>query len=231
MLMMTLLDVDPTHALGMSVYLHLGTGLAALIYFRKETQGILRRDSEENSILFRFLILATIVTGIVGLPLFLLARGTSRFGEALLTLTGSALLVTGLIQKEANQYGRRTSGSLNVLEGLILGTVQGFSAIPGLSRSGLTTSALLFRRYTGEEALRISFLMSIPAVFAAAVGLTFIEGLPALEPGFFVALASSFLSALVSIDFLLRLARRVKFWGLCIFLGTLALLPQILNLL
>jgi len=230
-LMTSLLGVEPAHALGMSVYLHLGTGLAALIYFREEAQGIILRDSERNRVLFRFLVIATIVTGIVGLPLFLLARGASRFGEALLTLTGLALLATGLIQRGATQDGGQTSSSLNTLEGLILGTIQGFSAIPGLSRSGLTTSALLFRRYAGEEALRISFLMSVPAVFAAAAGLAYLEGLPALEPGLLVSLIASFVSAYLSIDVLLNVARRVRFWRLCMILGALALLPQLMNLL
>jgi len=228
--MMSFLGLEPAYALSLSVYLHLGTGLAALVYFREEILGVLRRDSANNRLLFRFLAIVTFTTGIVGLPLFLIARGASLYGEVLLALTGAALIVTGLVQKGAKKGGRRTAESLGSMEGLVLGVVQGLSAIPGLSRSGLTTSALLFRRFSGEEAFRVSFLMSVPAVFAAAVGLMYLEGVPALEPGLLVSLAASFISAYLSIEALLRLARRIQFWGLCVLLGLLAILPQALNL-
>lgn len=231
MMMMTLLGLEPSQALRTSVYIHVGTGLAALFYFREDILGIARRDSEHDRLLFRFLFLGTAITGIVGFPLFLLARGASRFGEILLSLTGVALIMTGMIQKGAGSGGTKTARSLGTHEGIILGVAQGFSAIPGLSRSGLTSSVLLVRRYSGVEALRISFLMSVPAVFAAAIGLSLIEGLPPLDSGLTVVVAASFLSALLSIDLLLKLARRIRFWGLCVALGLLALLPQVFSLL
>ncbi len=163
----------------------------------------------------------------MGLPIFLVVRGASTYGEALLALTGTALIVTGLVQKGAQTEGARTSESLESSDGVILGLVQGLSAVPGLSRSGLTTSALLIRNYSGEESFRISFIMSVPAVFAAAVGLMYLEGAPPLESGLLISLVSSFFSAYLSIDVLLRVARRVRFWGLCVFLGTLAILPLV----
>jgi len=225
--MISFLGLEPEYALSLSVYLHLGTGLAALVYFREEILGVLRRDSASNRLLFRFLVIATFMTGIVGLPLFLIARGTSLLGEALLTLTGAALIVTGLVQRGARGEHSRTTEPLETRDGIILGFVQGLSALPGLSRSGLTTSVMLFRGYSGEEAFRISFIMSVPAVFAAALGLTAVEGAPPLGSGVLLSLVASFLSAYLTIDVLLKLARRVKFWSLCIALGLLALLPQI----
>ena len=225
--MVSFLGLEPASALTLSVYLHLGTGLAALVYFREEILGVLRRDSASNRLLFRFLVIATLTTGIVGLPLFLFARGTSLLGEALLTLTGAALIVTGMVQRGARSEGSRTTESLETRDGIILGVVQGLSALPGLSRSGLTTSVMLFSGYSGEEAFRISFIMSVPAVFAAALGLTVVEGVPSFGSGALLSLVASFLSAYLTIDVLLKLARRVKFWSLCIALGLLALLPQL----
>ncbi|UCD44949.1 MAG: undecaprenyl-diphosphate phosphatase [Candidatus Bathyarchaeota archaeon] len=225
--MISFLGLEPEYALSLSVYLHLGTGLATLVYFREEIFGVLRRDSANNRLLFRFLVIATLTTGIVGLPLFLIARGTSLVGEALLTLTGAALIVTGLVQRGARGERPRTTEPLETKDGIILGVVQGLSALPGLSRSGLTTSVMLFRGYQGVEAFRISFIISVPAVFAAAMGLTVVEGAPPLGPGVLLALVASFLSAYLTIDVLLKLARRVRFWSLCIALGLLALLPQL----
>ncbi|MFB0558277.1 MAG: undecaprenyl-diphosphate phosphatase, partial [Candidatus Bathyarchaeia archaeon] len=127
-------------------------------------------------------------------------------------------------QKVSRSGGTRTVASLDAREGVVMGLTQGLSAIPGLSRSGLTTSALFLKRYTGGEAFRISFLMSIPATFAAVTGLAVIEGFPRLDTELMVAISASFLSTLFSIDLLLRLARRIRFWGLCIVLGLLALI-------
>lgn len=224
-LMLSLLGLEPTEALSLSVYLHLGTGLAALIYFRREIRRMIRRDMENDRGLLRFLMISTAVTGVVGLPIFLFARVASSYGEALLVLTGVALLITGVVQSRSRLIVTDAVVSLGDADGLVLGVAQGFSAIPGLSRSGVTTSALLFKGCSGEEAFRVSFLMSVPASFAAALGLMILEGVPALQPGFFLAMASSFISALFSIDALLSLARRVRLWGLCVALGIIALMP------
>ena len=92
------------------------------------------------------------------------------------------------------------------------------------------TTVLLFRNYTGEAAFRISFLMSIPAVFAAAAGLIFIDGLPTVNNEILYALLSSFVTSLLTINILLKAAQRIKLWGLCIILGLIALLPQLTNI-
>lgn len=225
--MTSLLGVDPGQALRLSVFLHVGTGLAALLYFRRDFTEILLRKSETGRVLFRFLFIATAVTGIIGLPIYLFAREVSLLGESLLILTGVALIVTGLIQRGARENRVRGVDAIRDVEASLLGFAQGLSALPGLSRSGLTSSVLLMRGFSGEAALRISFLISVPAVFAAAFGLAFIEGVSTFEPSFLVALVASFTSAYVTIDGLIRLARRVRFWGICIALGLIALLPQI----
>jgi undecaprenyl-diphosphatase len=231
LLMVSLLGMEPAQALSLSVYLHIGSGLAALIYFRGDVGGMICRESEPDRRLLRFLVVSTLVTGVVGLPVFILLRSASGYGEALLVLTGVALLITGLVQKGSSRSGDGSAGSLRSRDGLILGVIQGFSAIPGLSRSGVTSSALLIKGLRGEEAFRVSFLMSIPASFAAALGLAILEGAPTLEPTLILALASSFASALLTIDALLRMARRVRFWGLCLILGVIALVPPLLVLL
>lgn len=217
------LGLEPEYALSLSVYLHLGTGLAALVYFRKQVAGILRRGSEGDRELFRFLLIATIVTGAVGFPIFAVVKLTSLYGEALLALTGLALLATGVMQRGRGSGGTQEPTRLDVQDGFALGVVQGLSAIPGLSRSGVTTTALLFKDFSGEQALRLSFLMSIPASFAAAAGLALIEGAPPVDTGILLALAASFVSALVSIDLLIKLAQRTEFWKFCIVLGLIAL--------
>ncbi|UCH56721.1 MAG: undecaprenyl-diphosphate phosphatase [Candidatus Bathyarchaeota archaeon] len=222
-LSIAILGLEPAHALSLSVLLHIGTGLAAFVYFRNEVFKILQRGTEEDRSLFRFLAISTVTTGLVGVPLFIFVKTATYMGEALLALTGAALIATGIIQRKSGHEGAQTSETLDAGDGLALGVVQGFSALPGLSRSGLTTSALLFKRFPGKEAFRVSFLMSIPAAFAATAGLALIGGVPQIDASILVALLASFLSAIVSIDFFIKLAKRTRFWKLCILLGLIAL--------
>jgi len=229
-LMVSLLGMEPLRALELSVFLHVGTGLAAIVYFRSDLRSLMLRDTEEDRRLTRFLLIATAVTGIVGLPFFLLIREMGSYGDVLMALTGVALVATGLIQRRSSLVSAGSTGALGDRDGIIMGVMQGLAAVPGLSRSGLTTSALLIKRYTGEEAFRISFLMSIPAVFAAAFGLVVLDGIPVFSFDVLVSLLASFVSALVSIDVLMKVARRVKFWWVCMALGLLTLVPYALSL-
>ena len=228
--MSSLLGIDPLQALNTSVFLHIGTGLAAVVYFRTEIINMLIMKTEDDKTLFKYLFVTTAFTGLIGFPLFIFAKTASTYGEMLLAVTGLALIGTGVLQRQAKGEQDRDIDALEYKEGILMGMAQGLAAIPGLSRSGLTTSILLFQNYTGEAAFRISFLMSIPAVFAAAAGLIVIEGLPVVSNEMLISLISSFVTALLSIDILLKDARRIKFWGLCILLGIIALLPQIANL-
>jgi|TARA_B100001971_G_scaffold213439_1_gene246794 undecaprenyl-diphosphatase len=224
LLAITLLRLEPSYALNFSVYLHLGTGLAALVYFRREVIRIIKRGSEDDRRLFQFLVVATLLTGLVGFPLFIFVELTSLYGEALLALTGVALLLTAWIQKDRGTLSIPLPNGLRLKNGLILGIIQGLAVIPGLSRSGVTTTALLIKGFPGKEAFRLSFLMSIPAVFAAATGLAVVKGVPPLDRGILVAISAAFISALVSIDILIKLAQRTRFWKLCILFGLIAIL-------
>jgi undecaprenyl-diphosphatase len=229
-LAITLLGLEPSYALSFSVYLHVGTGLAALVYFRREVARILMRGSEDDRRLFQFLVIATFVTGVVGFPIFAFVGLASLYGEAMLALIGVALLATGLMQRGREGRDLTPPDGLGLKDGILLGVVQGLAVIPGLSRSGVTTTALLVKGFTGKDAFRLSFLMSIPASFAAAAGLALTEGIPPLDAGILTALAASFIAALLSIDLLLKLARKTRFWKLCIALGLIALVAVLPSL-
>ncbi len=221
------LQIEET--LNTAIFLHIGTGLAALIYFRIEVIKILLGETEEYADLRLKLFIMTMLTGLVGFPLYMWLNISVIYGTMIIALTGLALIITGLIQRQAGkqkQSGAKLSWPLSI----ILGAAQGLAIIPGLSRSGLTTSIMLFREFTGEEAFRISFLMSIPASFAAAFGMILVKG---FEPDTFSAL-SAVVAAIVgylAIGALLRLGRRVSFWKICVGLGVLAVLAWVPTLL
>jgi undecaprenyl-diphosphatase len=65
----------------------------------------------------------------------------------------------------------KTKKELSLKDAFWIGTVQGVALIPGISRSAATIGAGLWRGATTMEAVRFSFLLSLPAI----AGGTFLE--------------------------------------------------------
>jgi len=63
----------------------------------------------------------------------------------------------------------RSEKGLNLTDALVVGLFQCVSLIPGVSRSGATISAGLFRGLDRVTATRLSFFLSIPALLAAGI--------------------------------------------------------------
>ena len=226
--LITFFGFSKAEILSTAIFLHLGTGLAALLYFRRDIAEILLAETKEYYEIRSKLFIITILTGIVGFPIYIWLNISIIYGEALLAITGLALIISGLLQRYAakqRQIGSELTWSLS----LILGSAQGLSVIPGVSRSGLTTSILLLSDFTGEEAFRTSFLMSIPASFSAAFGLMIIEGFRLDVFSAFSAVIAAVIGY-ITIDALIRLAREVSFWKMCIGIGTLTVLAWVFNL-
>jgi undecaprenyl-diphosphatase len=232
-------DEQTREAIAESIWLHLGTVCAALTYFRREVADLLRHvpqyvrqlgtgENSERSSLITFLIVATALTGAVGAPLMLIELSEESVPAGIvMAVIGAFLIVTGLVQRLARRVsGTRTT--LGVRDAVLVGVVQAFAAFPGLSRSGLTVSALLLRGYVAKQAMRVSFLMSIPAVLGAVIGLALLG-----EASFDVVAVSGILTAFVfglaSIGLLMKVATRIPFWQFCLVLGALSFLPLLID--
>ncbi|NHI82985.1 MAG: undecaprenyl-diphosphate phosphatase [Candidatus Thorarchaeota archaeon] len=219
------------------VWLHLGTALAVVArYPRTAYELITLRDWQ----LLRWLIIATMATAITAIPfyIYLKATLTAAQGEFLNAVVGVLLLLTAIVlylptRKDANPSGLTTENPDNRIS-LITGLIQGVSVLPGLSRSGVTVSALLMQKVDKEKALQFSFLMSVPAVlgiFAVEIlwGGAALPSVGAID--LILMEVVVFIAGLGSMEFLLRLARRVAFWKLCLTLGLIAIafgLPALL---
>jgi undecaprenyl-diphosphatase len=152
--------------------IQLGTMAAVLLYFRADILRIflawLRglRDRERrghlDSRLGWYIILGTIPIGLVGLAL----HNQIESGARDLELIGSTLIAFGLIMLAADRSASQERGleDLNRWDGVLIGIAQALALVPGVSRSGATISAGLFRGLDRAGAARYSFLLSIPAV-------------------------------------------------------------------
>ncbi len=165
-----------TESLDFDISLHLGTLLAILLYFFPDwiqivSQGFglhVGHDEQlkHNHMLLWLLALGSIPVGVAGLLFNRQAEGPWRNPYVM----GSMLVAIGVFMWIAERSGRnvRDLGSLNLPESLVVGVSQSLAIVPGTSRSGVTISTGLFRDLTREAAARFSFLLSTPAIAAAA---------------------------------------------------------------
>jgi len=203
--------------LDLSLFLHLGTLLAVLVYFRSRIWELATKPSVEGA----FILKATLVSLLVAFPLYLSLKylpgfDTEKAGSVLLVLTGVSLIATGFLLKKKSVLGE---AAYSTKDSAYVGFLQGLAVIPGLSRSGITMFGLLSRGYDQGEALEVSFLMSVPVVLAANVFIH-LDGFQ-FQPEYLVALAVAFVVGLASMHFLMELARRVDFSWFCWFFGVL----------
>lgn len=224
-------------SLGTALWLHLGTLLAALVYFRVEVSHIVGqlptwvirhgelRDDDRR--LMDFLAVATMATGVIGLPLLAISFQADLVMRAATALIGALLIITGLLQRAARQFGTRMANGAGLGDAVLTGLMQGLAVLPGVSRSGFTVAALLFRRFDEAEALRLSFLMSIPVIAGAQV-LVELGGFVDMDwPTALVGTATSMLVGWGTIAGLIRVARTLPFWVVAVGLGALSLIAAL----
>ncbi len=211
----TFLNESPlSEGVSFALWLHIGTVPCVLVVFRSEIFEILKgivTQPTKPSPLILYLVISTLVSGLVGLPLILtLSEASELAGNTAMGLIGALLLITGAVQLRRRSSGVRGSDDLRLVDGLLAGIAQGFAVLPGLSRSGLTVAVLLGRGLDRREALVLSFLMSVPA----GIGATLYAG---LDTGFgitsekAVAALVAFVVGLVTIKALTELAGKVNF--------------------
>lgn len=155
----------------------LGTELAVLVYFWKKITRIVGRwfrsltgavpRSDPDARLGWIVIIGTVPVGVLGFVFQDIIRDTFRN----LWLVAMVLIVFGLILGAADALGRRTrsEADLTYPHGLALGLAQSLALIPGVSRSGATTTMGLALGYTRPVAAEVAFLLAVPAVFGSGL--------------------------------------------------------------
>jgi undecaprenyl-diphosphatase len=168
---------DP--GLPFDVALHLGTLIAVLLYFFREWLQLTlcgvgfhypKRASEQmvqqNQRLFWYLVAGTIPGALVGY--FFDHWIEENLRDPI--LIACAMIAIALLMWYA-EYSARLTRRLeqtSLGDSLTIGTGQAFALFPGVSRSGITITAGLFRGMTREAAARFSFLLSTPLIAGAA---------------------------------------------------------------
>ena len=211
---------DP--GLAFDVVLHLGTLTGIIAFFRRDfysmVMGMFSTRTAGNAIagiegrLGWYIIIGTIPAGLAGLFLKDQIETVLRSPR----IIAVSLIVFGLILLWAEAVGRkkRRMDHLNIIDAIVIGCAQAVALIPGVSRSGITITAGLFRNLERATAARFAFLLSTPVIMAggllSAVDV-YKEGLPQDMFWPFVAgFAASAVSGFIAIKYLLLFLSKRK---------------------
>ena len=215
-------DNPVADSVAFALWLHLGTVFSALVALRKDIVGVVGdtlRSPLQPTRMAIYLVAATLISGVIGFPLLLGVEELSgRVGAVAMGAVGALMLVTGGLQLRRKQAGTRTREDVTLLDASLTGIAQGFSALPGLSRSGLTVSALLARGVDRRDSLVLSFLLSVPASLGAGL-YSAIDGEIYASGSAIVALLVAAVVGFVTIRALMSVAERVNFGLFVIVVG------------
>lgn len=207
------LPTNSSQVTAFTAVIQMGAILAAVLFFRRDIARIIvafvrglgsaQARQEFDWRLSLCVIIGTIPIAIVGLALKSVIEGPLR---SLWVVAGALILWSGvLVVAERRGDQQRHETDLTYVDAIVIGVAQCFALVPGVSRSGATISAGLLRGVDRVTATRLSFLLGIPALFAAGL-LELPKAVKthgSLGPTV-VATVVSFLVAYVSIAWLLK---------------------------
>lgn len=211
----------PDQGLLIDVSVHVGTLLAVIIYFFRDSLSILKGFSDlatgnRHSVpaqLTKFLIWATIPVIILGLILKItdiidLLRN--------IKVIGWTMIIFGIFLYLADRFSFSEKINLNysIKEALIMGLWQSAALIPGTSRSGATITAARILGYKRKSAARIAMLMSIPTILASG-SLEIIDVWHKVDFNHFndaiIVICLSFIFAFLTLTIMMRLLNSISF--------------------
>lgn len=134
---------------------------------------------------------------------------------------GGGLIVTGFLLLSQKCMNLRTSQSVTWKDGFFAGILQDFSVLTGISRSGTSTTGLIWRGFDSGSSFYLSFLLSIPTVILAEIILTYgVSGVgefPVTEG--MILFITSFLTGYLTLDGLLRIVQKINIAYVVLLLG------------
>lgn len=181
-------------------------------------------------------IATTAVTGAIGiftsklLPEFPIKAVCVGFLFTAALLIASGIFSKRKISAEKNsEIEKRSAQGISIFQALVIGASQGIGTLPGISRSGSTISGALFCGVPGAQAAEYSFIVSIPAIFAAFVlelrdisKMSAVGVLPLV-----ISCVACFVAAYASLSWLMKIIKKGRLeWFACylIPLGILGLI-------
>ena len=147
-------------------------------------------------------------------------------------LIGVSLVVTAVVLFFSDRFssGFQSAVSISYYSIVFIGLAQGITALPGISRSGITIAACIFLQMNRKEAVQFSFLLSIPIIIIALVYETLFSvsaGCCYSVSGILVGFVFALLFGILSIKLMISLVSSRKLFVFsiyCLVLGVFLLL-------
>lgn len=186
------------------VALHAGTLCALLFCFWKDWADLVLRRQR----VLGLIVMASVPAGIAGLFFNDMIENSLR-SPVIISLMLVVFGVVMLLSERSHRY--KTVEAVTFSDALVIGIAQAIAIVPGVSRSGITIAAGLFKGFNREASARFSFLLSTPVIAGAVV----LHSKKAFESPenydlklFAVGLIASFLTGFAAIQFLLSFLRK-----------------------
>jgi undecaprenyl-diphosphatase len=147
-------------SVAISIIMHLGTLLAVLVFFFRD---ILEALCSKRTVLL--ILVVTCITGLIGV------LGKDFFESLFTSVKAIAIgwIATGVILLLTKRFMHNDRKTIGMKDAIILGVTQGIAIIPGVSRSGITISTMMFLGIEKMTCFTFSFLVSIPVIAGAAL--------------------------------------------------------------
>ena len=198
-----LINLSDIEGNAVDAFLHLGTLLAVLVYYRRGWGGVGRsviKNDEEG-------------------------KDKGELAAKLALATVPAAVVGYLFQDQVAGYFRDPSSvAASFLDAVMIGLAQVIALLPGVSRSGMTIAAGRWRGLGRKQATNFSFLMSAPIIAGASLtSLASLLNAGALSWGqMALGLLVSFCAGLTAIFLLLKVVERISLRPFAIYLVVIA---------
>lgn len=209
--------------LSFDAILQLSTTFAVLIYFRKDLLDILfsiykffiKREVDENFKLSIFIFIGTIPAIFFGI--LLEEKMNTVFRDV--KYVSLFLILGGALMYFAERYHKNILNfqKLNFRNSLKIGLFQSLALLPGFSRSGSTISGGLFSSLGRVEAVRFSFLLSVPILLGTGIKKLTEIGSISNKPELLVSSLFAFIFGILSIHFLLKFLKSQKLYVFIIY--------------
>ena len=222
------------------VFLHLATLGAVVLYFRRSIRQLfcafgrmtarrpvvagisgesgLTRSDEASRKTVTAVIIATLVTGVIGIAVEKMLPSLS------IRFVCAGFIVTALILLFSQYAGKKKGdadgdGGISWKQAIAVGAAQGIGTLPGISRSGSTIVGGLLSGIGRADAGEFSFIVSIPAILGAFILElkdfdTMSESIGALP--IVVGCAAAFAVGYASLSLLMKIIKKGKLaWFAC----------------
>lgn len=221
-----------SEAVDVALFMHLGSGFAALIILRTDIlahlRNILGQKKDDTYVDPKIYVMGIFISVFIALVIY--NRLIAIIGNVSLAfvLIGSSLIITAFITRKKRSYYELEK--INKMDLLILFVLQGMAVIPGISRSGIVLAYLGFRRVKPDIAFRINLFIGIPILLLAGIyGLTNIINTIKLQTALFVEVVV-FCISFITAYYLLNYFKKIKTWVFPLIVGILLLISSIIDL-